>query len=222
MALARRGATSRSGIPHGGARSTGPTTGSGLDDSSPPQVTFPKTNKDPVWSLCPWPVEITLDSQTTITIPAEPAVTWLQYLLSDDPDFNGIINDMMPELDDYYFEHELSSTDLFKKMLEVITVASGRNWWVTLRLTAVAAGAWHILGPQLLMNGVDATVVSLSAWLDGLLYLCIENMDPKDTAMFSMQLEIEPKDSIFLDEDDAVDRMETMAVDEASFLAMAR
>lgn len=193
-----------------------------MGDESPSQVTFPKTNKDPILSLCPWPIEISLDAETVITIPEEPAVTWLQYLLSDDPDFNGLIYDLMPEVDDYYFEQQLSAADMFKKMLEVITMVSGRDWWIALRLIHLAYTAWHVLGPRLMISGVDATTVSLSAWLDAVLFVCIENMDPKDTAMFSMQLEIKPKDSIFIGDDEVQDPMDTITTDESAFLAMAR
>jgi len=46
---------------------------------------MPVTNKDPVWSLRPWPVEIDMGSQT-FTVPAVPAIEWLKFLLEPEPD----------------------------------------------------------------------------------------------------------------------------------------
>lgn len=125
-------------------------------------------------------------------IPPLPASEWLKFLLSKDPDINALILNLMPELEDFYAENELSIDEMYRVALDVIATVSARSWWIALRLIYLAADNWHIIGSKLILNHVDATVVSLSAWLDVVLYLAIESMDPKDVNMFTMRLEIAP------------------------------
>lgn len=191
----------------------------------PPSPTIPKTNRDPVLSLCPWSIEISLgdckdpscSSNHYIEIPPLPAIEWLKFLLSTDPDINGLISDLMPGLDDFYFDNEQSIEDMYRTALEAVEVASARAWWVALRLIHTAADNWHIIGPKLIINGIDAETVSLAAWLDVALYLMIESMDPKDVTIFSMRLEAPPI-STFVDDTTVPEPV----MDRAAFLAMAR
>lgn len=186
-----------------------------------PQVQVPKTNKDPVLSLCPWSIDVSLGrcqdqeclEEHSFEIPAAPASEWLQYLLSSESDLNQLITGMMPKLEDFYFENYLPVEDMYKRALEIIEIASARSWWIALRLISAAAANWNILGPKMLMSGVDASRVSLAAWLDVLLLVIIENSEPKNVMMFTLKLEAPPP-NIF-----GAEQPEEMETDRSAFLA---
>lgn len=198
-----------------------PTTAPGQLDSVTTPATVPQTNKDPVWSLCPWSVEVPL-GEVVLEIPPLPAVTWLQFLLTDTPDLDGMIATLMPEVEDYVYENELPFHNLYKISLGVFGIVAARPWWVALRIIAMAAGSWHILGPKLMISGVDARELSLAAWLDLTLYLAIESMDPKKVTMFSLKIEAPPPGNLYglePDEQEAIEGELVMSQD--AFLAMS-
>lgn len=188
--------------------------------------TVPKTNNDPIWSLCPWPVELSLGDKS-VEIPPMPAVDWLQYLFTPDTfDVDGLIADFIPELEDYAYEKDLTISELYETALNVISVVAARPWWLALRIIFATSGAWNIFGPKLMISGVDAASVSLAAWLDMSIYLIIENMDPKNVTMFTSQLENPPKELLeHFGQSNTIDgelAMEEMAMDRSAFLALGR
>lgn len=176
-------------------------------------------------SLCPWSITVSMgrcnDTSCFINhrfeVPALPAFDWLRYLLSEEPDLNSLINEVMPDLEDFYFENGLSIIDMYQTVLNIIEIASARPWWVALRLIYCASDNWHIVGSKLLMNRIDASVMSLAAWLDVALFIMIESMDPKEVTMFSLKLETAPTGGLF-----AVEKQPEPVMDRSSFLAMAR
>jgi hypothetical protein len=155
------------------------------------RVTVPKLNKDPIWSLKPWPVTVEMHG-LTLEIPALPAVDWLVVLMQPELSLDDFIDELLPGAEDMLYEQDLDLEQLYEACLEVISAASGRSWWVAMRLIGVARDSWHILSGEMLK--VDATRMSLSGWLDVLVLTIVGNMDPKDTAMFSMRLEAPPPD----------------------------
>lgn len=156
-----------------------------------PHVTVPKLNKDPIWSLKPWPVVIEMHG-VTLEIPALPAVDWLVVLMQSELTLDDFIDELIPNAEDMLFRDELDLEELYEVCLEIISAASARPWWVALRLIGVARDSWNVLSGEMLR--VDATRMSLSGWLDVLLLTILGNMDPKDTTMFSMRLEAPPAD----------------------------
>lgn len=196
-----------------------PTPSSQFEQAAASAPTVPQTVKEPVWSLTPWSIEIPLGNSTTLEIPPLYAADWLEYLLDETPDIDGMIVNLMPDLDDYVFDNELPITTLYRIGLEALQLAAGRPWWIALRLITCVTGAWHILGPKLMMSGVDATNVSLSAWLDAALYIAIESIDPKKAMMFSMQLEAPPPPGLYgiIPEDP---QEHEMTMDRNTFLAL--
>jgi hypothetical protein len=181
---------------------------------------MPKTNRDPVWSLCPWPIEV-IRPGLEFQIEALPAVHWLQFLLNPiEPDFTSLIAELMPELEDYYLGRDDDAPDLDglrETVLEIISTVGARPWWQVLRLTTMAASNWDILGPKLIMNGANATQVSLAAWLDVLIMTVLENIEPSKATMFTLQLEAVPVE--LADEDEENGGLPPM--DESAFLSMA-
>jgi hypothetical protein len=182
------------------------------------RITVPKLNRDPIQSLCPFPVEVDV-AGLHLLVPAMPASEWLSVLMSEDLDlsdvFPGLLNGADTDaLEDKILEGHLDIGDLEETILGIIETVSARHWWVTLRLIETARTSWDVLGGELGLRGVDPTHVSLSHWLDILLLVTIRSMDPKDVQMFSLRLEAPPPEV-------QVDEAE-MEMSESSFMAMAR
>lgn len=131
-------------------------------------------------------------SGQSLTIPALPATDWLVYLLRDQPDLDGLIAELMPEVEDQFYEQQLPLDDLYELVLDVIAEASARPWWVALRLIGVANVSWDLIGPELMFHGIYSDMVSLAGWLDAVLLIVLQNMDSKNTTMFTMRLEAPP------------------------------
>jgi hypothetical protein len=164
---------------------------SSLPETSSGAVSVPRLNTDPVWSLRPWPLNINLHG-TVVDLPELCATDWLMYLLRPVPDLDGLIIDYLPELEDLVMAERITLEQIYEDCLTVIAAVAARPWWVALRLIGVATRSWDVLGPKMMFHGVDPNIVSLAAWLDALLIITLENMDPKDTTMFTMRLEAVP------------------------------
>lgn len=204
-------------------RAASPSASSGAGDtaSSTSNVDVPNLIRDPIWSLKPWPMDIILGPHHVIHLDALPAVEWLTYLLSTEPDIISLVSDLMPELEDYVFDNELSGTEFFELALWIIGEVSGRDWWVAIRLILFAARQWHIMGPAMLLNGADPSKISLAMWLDIALVTALENIKPEKATMFTLDLEVKP--ILPGQEEPATTPSELpMPIDKAAFLAFAR
>lgn len=202
--------------------SQGASPGGGAPDArQPPRVEVPKHNVDPVWSLCPWPLVITTHGQI-FEVPAEPAVTWIKHLMptpkqETDPDLLMLLDELLPTVDDFWFDSALPPEELYELIQDIITTVAARPWWLTLRMMAVASSAWHILGPKMIMNNGDPTKLSLAAWLDLLMYLIMDSVDPEKATMFVMQLEAPPAGLLSPEEEQEL----VPPMEQSLFLAMA-
>lgn len=179
------------------------------------RVSVPKLNKDPIQSLCPYPVEVTV-AGLDFEIPALPAADWLSVLMAEDMDlsdvFPGLVQDA-DELEELILQGKVNIEEIEETVLGVIETVSARSWWVTLRLVGQARESWDVIGAELGLRGVDASKVSLSAWLDMLLILTIRAMEPKDVQMFCLKLEAPPQGTEVAEADMemTVDQFMTMA-----------
>lgn len=182
------------------------------------RITVPKLNRDPIQSLCPLPIIVRVEGHD-LEIPAMTAAEWLTVLMVESLELDDIFPGLLGE-DDIDLVEELIISgvlglgEFHELVLSIIEVASARPWWVTLRLIEAARGSWDILGGEMGLRGVDATRLSLSAWLDILLLTIIRSMEQKDVQMFTLKLEAPPPQA----QQDAEQSMEMPA---AAFLAMA-
>jgi len=161
------------------------------------RFTVPSLNLDPIQSMRPWPVVVTCCGRD-VEIPALAAVDWLVILAAPEPHLDDIFPGLLePEDADWVEEQilagKLGLSDFQDLLYGIVETASARKWWVTLRLVDLARRSWDAIGAEMLLRGVDAAVVSLSAWLDILLITVLRNMDPKDITMFTMRLEAPPE-----------------------------
>lgn len=149
-------------------------------------------------------------------IPALAAAEWLSVLMVEDLDLADIFPGMVdrPEgVEDLILDGRLGLEEMEQTIFGVIEVVSARPWWVTLRLVETARISWDVLGAELSLRGVDATRISLSAWLDIALLVALRSMDPKDIQMFTLKLE-SPPSSVKVEEAD-------MEMSAAQFMTMA-
>lgn len=161
--------------------------------ASPPSsvVRIPVTNRDPVLSLRPWPVLLTVAGME-LEIPALPATDWLQVLMKEEPDLEEILTELCPQGTSLLFDESLDQEELWDILLELVEQASARHWWIAMRIINVCRASWNVLGAEMFYRGIDPNSLSLAAWLDAMLLVIIRAMDPKDVTMFNMKLEMVP------------------------------
>lgn len=207
------------------AQRRSPPSSQGAPSSAPPSsnsggIQIPHFNTDPVWSLCPWPLDVELPNGKFFTLPPLPAADWLQYMLQKEPDMSALVSDLMPELEDYFFDPDNGDVDLleFRDLLrDVIGTVGARPWWITLRLISLAVANWDLIGPKLRIYDANPQEISLAAWLDLVLLVVMEHTDPQHITMLTSQLEIPPPE-VMAEEPEL---LETMVSDQSAFLAMA-
>lgn len=117
------------------------------------------------------------------------------------------------ELEDAIWDGSLLLDDMHRMSLKVIGTASGRDWHVAMKLIAAASASWNTMGGEFVLRGLDATKLSLAAWLDAVYLLLLRNMDNKEAMMFNAKLQIPPAG--FEDEEAEEDTLTTEA-----FMAM--
>lgn len=180
------------------------------------RIPVPTLNLDPIQSMRPWPVVVTCCGRD-LEIPALAAVDWLAILMPSEPHLDDVFPGLLHDDDADWVEEQIVSGDLgiieFRELVfAVIETASARRWWVALRLIDLARRSWDAIGAEMLARGVDAGVISLSAWLDVLLITMLRNMDQKDVTMFTMRLEAPPADEQVDSEGPEMDRSAFMAL----------
>lgn len=165
--------------------------GDGLASSSNKGIAVPSHTRDPTESLCPWPVAFTVQGQE-YEIPALPAAQWLRVLMSEDATVEDVFLELVPRGVQLLLDDD-DSWDMLTLAQDIIELASGRHWYIAMRLITVMRANWNVVGATMLMKGVDANVLSLSGWLDVALLMVLQAMEQKDIPMFVAQLEIPPE-----------------------------
>lgn len=147
--------------------------------------------------LAPCDIQVSFGEQQ-FTIPAMNAHQWCQMLLGDPLDPYDIFPLLAGEkaviaVEDAIGDGEVSSEDVARHALEVVTVAGDRPWWVTLRMLHIATQAWDRIGATLVREGVDARHLPLAAWLNAIWAITLAYIDPKSLAAWTHQMEDPPK-----------------------------
>ena len=112
-------------------------------------------------ALSCWPIEIDLGGG--YTIPSKPALDWLIPMI--DQDWLGIVPGMLStdddSIDDLLSSGAITTTDCINAAHDAVSSASGMPWWSACKLaTAVVESE---IAAELILNGVDAKVVSIGA-----------------------------------------------------------
>lgn len=187
----------------------------GAGPGAEPPVIIPQHNRDPIWSLKPWPVELYLAGQIW-DFPALPAVDWLAILMEEQPDLDRILVDLCPRGLELLFLDTLEPDVMYRGLLDLIETVSARRWWIALRLIGVVRQNWHVLGPEMITSGVDPEVLSLAAWLDCMTVLVIRAMEPKEVSLFVSRLELPPPSEVAAE----MERVDEFEMSREQFLSM--
>lgn len=158
-------------------------------------------------------MDFTLGTET-FSVPALPAVEWLTILLDNQFSLYDIVPGLLdPEDHDRFVEAAHSVDDSLEVLaLDVLRIAAGREWWIALRLLAVAKSHWHILGAEMMRLNLDTSTMSLSAWLDIFTLQFVARLKPENATLVTLQLEMVPEGF--------TPQRETMEISEAQFLSM--
>ena len=153
------------------------------------------TDVDPLASLRISKVAVDLADRRFL-IPALEAAAWLEILLDEELDpeslFPGLCGpEVIIEVNDLLITEEITMKQMQEAIFDVIEAASGRKWWITLRLCASVRANWDRIGGELASRGVTPFGISLSYWLDGA-YATILRMlaesDVRQVGRFTAQL----------------------------------
>lgn len=151
---------------------------------------------DPLASLRDWELEVDVAGRTYRLLPRS-AAEWLAVLVENPLDEAAILPGMLAEqdqseLEDALLSGQVSAGELRNTVLEVIGLASGRDWWWTLRLVQTMVGSWLLVHGSLVAAGVDLSKMSLGAALDAVYVTCATRMDKERRQMFDRELEMPP------------------------------
>jgi hypothetical protein len=187
-------------------------------EGSNQRVVLPKVPCEPLASLPPTSILVDCAGRTW-TIPAKMADQWLRVAWTEPLDpyliFPGFVAE--EDADDFLtnamLDGVVGADDLTMIAMEALEVASGYQWWFTLRLIAGLGASWSRLGGMLLNSGVDARTLSLGAWCSAALEMWVANIEP-DKAADLLNTLLEPPEGVQSD-----DSMFDEFSDEQEFLA---
>lgn len=151
----------------------------------------------------PRPVEDIGIGDRVYRIPAHPAIVWLDVLADDDLTMWNIIPGLVEEdeceehLEELLLADGIARDDYLQIVYDTIAAASGRYWWVAMRLIGIATDPQHgdFIRGNLVLHHIDARELSLAAWLDALYAIVTQRMDANAAAKFDNLLNQPPPNS---------------------------
>lgn len=183
-----------------------------------PRVALARISPDPVASLRIAELAVPFGGQE-YTIPAYPAAKWLEVLLAKDPNLEAVFPGLAgldAELGVNLSLIEGSGTqeELEEVIYEVLEMASGRQWWITLRLCVTLRAHWEWVGGAMARNGLTPFDVPLAFWLDGAYATMVHEMvanaaevkDLQKVADWTQALTVPPVAEIRKEANDTMDR----------------
>lgn len=157
-------------------------------------------DSDFVASIRPWSIEDILIGDRLFRVPALTADHWLEILLPNQVSLWSILPGLLDEddADEYLTELMISGAldrDEYEEIVwEVVGIAAGREWWTALHLLGNAKAEQHtmIIRGELALRGVDATRLSLAAFLDAIYMIFVEKMTEPNRQRFDLLLSKAP------------------------------
>lgn len=166
--------------------------------ASPGRIHIPRLVDDPIASLAAWSIDISVRGQHG-TIPPLSAASWLAVLMTEDVDLWDVVPGLCPELNGpltkMLLNEDVDPDDIRKVALDVIETASGRRWWVAVRLVSIVRQSWEVVGGEMTLQGIRPAEIPFGAWLDAALLICVKGLEADKVTMFTSQLEAPPPDS---------------------------
>lgn len=168
------------------------------------RIRVPSIVTDPVASLKPWPLAVRVAGREYEVEPWS-AADWLSVLMAEDLDLDDVLEVLAPDVADALYrsllQDQVTIEDYVALGTDLITVASGRPWYKALRLIGTMSRSWDVVGAELEKRGIDASRISLGAWLDVALITMLGLMEEKDVTMFVTKLEAPPPGSDPMDQE---------------------
>jgi hypothetical protein len=162
---------------------------------------------DPLASLEITSTYVTLAGRT-YEVEGHPASDWVALILTGRtyeilPGW--IMDDDVDDLIDQLLDGTVSDEELTEATHDVMTIAAGRPYWYATQLIASVASthvSWATLHGRMVMRGVRANELSLSAWVDALYASCVEGIhEESDRQKFDQQMDTPPA-SVPIDEEE--------------------
>lgn len=183
-------------------------------------------NPDPLASLRMAPIWVTF-AGADYQIPQMPAAAWLEVLLADPLEMEAVFPglaglDTQLAVNVALADGHATADELRDTIYEVLEVASGRRWWMVLRLCASLRTHWEWAGGAMARNGLTPFDVPLAFWLDGAFATMVHEMasnaselkDLQRIADWTQALVVPPPSEVREEAQDTMDR--------DAFLALAR
>jgi len=164
---------------------------------------------DPLASLSVREIWVTVAGKE-YRMEGRPAIDWLDTLISGD--WVTIIPGWFAADDEdevlaLLADDLIDVKDLDETTKDALTVAAGRPWWWALSLIGYASSDihhWSRVNGRLMLAGVDASKISLSAWVDAVYAVHIEHMDDNDEyTKFKMEIDTPPTPDLLDEEAEA-------------------
>lgn len=167
--------------------------------SNPTTIRIAPTNAEPLASLRIYRVAVEAGGHRWL-IPATDATGWLEILLAEDLDpeaiFPGLCGPaVIGEVNELLIDGTIGSDEMQAAICDAITAASGRTWWITLRLCRFLRAQWDQVGGELAAHGVRSNGVPLAYWLDGAyatILRLLKDHNPENLTKFTSQLTMPP------------------------------
>lgn len=146
-------------------------------------------------SLKPWTIEGIVLGDKSYEVPALPASAWLTILLDEPVSLFAVVPGLLQpsadeELEELILAGRYSRDELEELVWELVSIAAGRPWWTTLYLLGNAKHPQNVdrVKGELTLHGVDATRISLAAWLDAVYVIFTNGKDQQERQKFDIAL----------------------------------
>jgi hypothetical protein len=141
--------------------------------------------------LVPCRLEVDFHERRFVTRQLD-AVGWLRLILAEPFDLYEIFPrlagvEAIEHVEDLLWAERVTSDDVAKVGLEMITTAGDRPWWVTLRLINSARDAWD----KIHVNNAEG--MAFAGWLDEIWSQMMNRFDPKKVNSWIAEIESPPK-----------------------------
>lgn len=181
-------------------------------DQAPP-ASVPMFNRDPVSSLALWTLDFRLGGED-FTVPAHPASMWMSMLMAPVSPLK-FMTEMLDPADvarfgEVYVNNDVDLDELIGDLLEA---ASGRHWWIALRLVSTAQHCWSTVGAALIMAGIHADEIPFAAWLDVFTLKFMGMIKPEQATLWAMQIEMPPEGEEVAEEELEISRDQFLSLD---------
>lgn len=162
----------------------------------PEVIRLSKVGVDPVSSMRSWGAEVAF-ADRAFKVPAMDAAGWLELLLADPVDYEGLFPGLagpeaVYEVNQMMLRGQGSEDDLRQAILDLVETVSGRSWWITLRLCFSARSNWESVGGEMARSGIYPWGMPLGYWLDAaystMIDMLLKGPTPKDAANWSRAL----------------------------------